>query len=93
MVEKPGKASAAAASPEFKHQGIDCSALTQNSYGENRVKIPRVSRDQWKTYDPSCPRRPLSRTRLCCIARLWGLRSWRSPSCADQRTKAASTFS
>lgn len=31
------------------HQGIDCSALTQNSYGENRVKIPRVSRDQWKT--------------------------------------------
>ena len=30
------------------HQGIDCSALTQNSYGENRVKIPRVSRDQWK---------------------------------------------
>jgi len=33
------------------HQGIDCSALTQNSYGENRVKIPRVSRDQWKTGD------------------------------------------
>ena len=31
------------------HQGIDCSALTQNTYGENRVKIPRVSRDQWKT--------------------------------------------
>jgi len=31
------------------HEGIDCSALTQNSYGENRVKIPRVSRDQWKT--------------------------------------------
>ena len=31
------------------HQGIDCSALTQNSYGENKVKIPRVSRDQWKT--------------------------------------------
>ena len=31
------------------HHGIDCSALTQNSYGENRVKIPRVSRDQWKT--------------------------------------------
>ncbi len=30
------------------HQGIDCSGLTQNSYGENRVKIPRVSRDQWK---------------------------------------------
>lgn len=33
------------------HSGIDCSALTQNSYGENRVKIPRVSRDQWKTGD------------------------------------------
>jgi len=33
------------------HEGIDCSALTQNSYGENRVKIPRVSRDQWKTGD------------------------------------------
>jgi cell wall-associated NlpC family hydrolase len=31
------------------HQGIDCSALTQNTYGENRVRIPRVSRDQWKT--------------------------------------------
>lgn len=31
------------------HEGIDCSALTQNSYGENRVEIPRVSRDQWKT--------------------------------------------
>ena len=31
------------------HQGIDCSALTQNTFGENRVKIPRVSRDQWKT--------------------------------------------
>lgn len=31
------------------HEGIDCSALTQNTYGENRVKIPRVSRDQWKT--------------------------------------------
>lgn len=31
------------------HQGIDCSALTQNTYGENRVKLPRVSRDQWKT--------------------------------------------
>jgi len=31
------------------HQGIDCSALMQNSYGENKVKIPRVSRDQWKT--------------------------------------------
>ncbi|MDO8757105.1 MAG: C40 family peptidase, partial [Elusimicrobiota bacterium] len=33
------------------HAGIDCSALTQNSYGENRVKIPRVSREQWKTGD------------------------------------------
>lgn len=33
------------------HQGIDCSALTQNTFGENRVKIPRVSRDQWKTGD------------------------------------------
>lgn len=31
------------------HQGIDCSALTQNTFGENRVRIPRVSRDQWKT--------------------------------------------
>ncbi len=31
------------------HEGIDCSALTQNSYGENKVKIPRVSRDQWQT--------------------------------------------
>jgi cell wall-associated NlpC family hydrolase len=30
------------------HQGIDCSALTQNSYGENRVKLPRVSRAQWQ---------------------------------------------
>lgn len=36
------------------HQGIDCSALTQNSYGEGaRVKIPRVSRDQWKTGRPA----------------------------------------
>lgn len=34
------------------HQGIDCSALTQNSYGENKVGIPRVSRQQWKTGDP-----------------------------------------
>ena len=34
------------------HKGIDCSALTQNSYGENRVAIPRVSRQQWKTGDP-----------------------------------------
>jgi cell wall-associated NlpC family hydrolase len=30
------------------HNGIDCSALTQNSYGENAVKIPRVSKDQWR---------------------------------------------
>ena len=29
-------------------QGIDCSGLTQNTYAENRVRIPRVSRDQWK---------------------------------------------
>lgn len=29
-------------------QGIDCSGLTQNAYAENAVKIPRVSRDQWK---------------------------------------------
>jgi len=34
------------------HQGIDCSGFTQNSYGENKVRIPRVSRDQWKTGDP-----------------------------------------
>ena len=34
------------------HKGIDCSAFTQNSYGENKVRIPRVSRDQWKTGDP-----------------------------------------
>ena len=33
------------------HKGIDCSGFTQNSYGENRVKIPRVSRDQWKAGD------------------------------------------
>ncbi|HVE13025.1 MAG TPA: C40 family peptidase [Elusimicrobiota bacterium] len=31
------------------HQGIDCSGFTQNSYGENRVKIPRVAKDQAKT--------------------------------------------
>jgi cell wall-associated NlpC family hydrolase len=30
------------------HNGIDCSGLTSNTYGENRVKIPRVSRDQWR---------------------------------------------
>ncbi|OGS37317.1 MAG: hypothetical protein A3J82_09065, partial [Elusimicrobia bacterium RIFOXYA2_FULL_69_6] len=34
------------------HKGIDCSGFTQNSYGENKVRIPRVSRDQWKTGDP-----------------------------------------
>ncbi|MBI5210575.1 MAG: C40 family peptidase [Elusimicrobia bacterium] len=33
------------------HKGIDCSALTRNSYGENQVGIPRVSRDQYKTGD------------------------------------------
>lgn len=31
------------------HKGIDCSALTQNSYCENRVRLPRVSRQQWTT--------------------------------------------
>ncbi len=31
------------------HKGIDCSALTQNSYGENLVRLPRVSRQQWTT--------------------------------------------
>jgi cell wall-associated NlpC family hydrolase len=31
------------------HAGIDCSGLTSNTYGENRVKIPRVSRDQYHT--------------------------------------------
>ncbi|MBI5624932.1 MAG: C40 family peptidase [Elusimicrobia bacterium] len=30
------------------HKGIDCSALTRNSYRENEVGIPRVSRDQYK---------------------------------------------
>jgi cell wall-associated NlpC family hydrolase len=34
------------------HRGIDCSGFTQNSFGENKVRIPRVSRDQWKTGDP-----------------------------------------
>lgn len=29
--------------------GIDCSALMQNSYGENSVRLPRVSREQWKS--------------------------------------------
>lgn len=31
------------------HLGIDCSGLTHNTYGENAVEIPRVSRDQWRT--------------------------------------------
>lgn len=30
------------------HKGIDCSGLTKNVYEENRVGIPRVSRQQWK---------------------------------------------
>ncbi len=30
------------------HSGIDCSGLTSSSYAENKVKIPRVSRDQFK---------------------------------------------
>jgi cell wall-associated NlpC family hydrolase len=30
------------------HSGIDCSGLTSSSYAENKVKIPRVSRDQYK---------------------------------------------
>jgi cell wall-associated NlpC family hydrolase len=30
------------------HAGIDCSGLTSSTYGENRVKIPRVSRDQYR---------------------------------------------
>ena len=29
--------------------GIDCSAFTQNTYSENTIRIPRVSRDQWRT--------------------------------------------
>ncbi|MBI4677975.1 MAG: C40 family peptidase [Elusimicrobia bacterium] len=33
------------------HKGIDCSALTRNSYRENEVGIPRVSRDQYKVGD------------------------------------------
>lgn len=32
----------------MSHNGIDCSGLTHNTYGENRVGIPRVSRDQWR---------------------------------------------
>ena len=31
------------------HRGIDCSALTQNTYGENDLRIPRVSKDQWRS--------------------------------------------
>ncbi len=31
------------------HRGIDCSGLTQNTYGENKIRIPRVSRQQYKT--------------------------------------------
>lgn len=31
------------------HSGIDCSALMQNSYGENQVRLPRVSREQWRS--------------------------------------------
>jgi len=34
------------------HNGIDCSGLTSSTYGENRVRIPRVSRDQWKIGTP-----------------------------------------
>ena len=30
------------------HSGIDCSGLTQNTYGENSVTIPRISREQVK---------------------------------------------
>lgn len=30
------------------HAGIDCSGLTSRVYGENRVTIPRVSRDQYR---------------------------------------------
>jgi cell wall-associated NlpC family hydrolase len=30
-------------------KGIDCSGLTQNTYSENRVAVPRVSRQQWQT--------------------------------------------
>ncbi|MDE2491939.1 MAG: C40 family peptidase, partial [Elusimicrobia bacterium] len=29
------------------HSGIDCSGLTSETYDQNRVRIPRVSRDQW----------------------------------------------
>jgi len=34
------------------HKGIDCSGLTQNTYGENQVGIPRVSKQQWQTGEP-----------------------------------------
>ena len=34
------------------HKGIDCSGLTQNVYGENKVGIPRVSKQQWQTGAP-----------------------------------------
>ncbi|HEX4047007.1 MAG TPA: C40 family peptidase [Elusimicrobiota bacterium] len=34
------------------HEGIDCSGLTSNTYGENRVMIPRVSRDQFHAGSP-----------------------------------------
>lgn len=39
------------------HNGIDCSGLTSSTYAENKIKIPRVSRDQWKIGDvvPSKP--------------------------------------
>jgi len=31
------------------HAGIDCSGFTHNTFVENRINIPRVSRDQWTT--------------------------------------------
>lgn len=39
------------------HNGIDCSGLTSSTYAENKIKIPRVSRDQFKigTVVPSKP--------------------------------------
>ncbi|MFH2201641.1 MAG: C40 family peptidase [Elusimicrobiota bacterium] len=33
-------------------KGIDCSALMQNSYLDNRIGIPRVSKQQWMVGDP-----------------------------------------